>query len=176
MSKPLVVIVSGAFGSGKAAFAVNLASYMKLPLIERDTILKGLEYTKGAVDKVKVGIPVYYTLLKSMLDAEISFVTNETLYKNISEEDVRTNIIPYATTINVHIHAAKEKSPEEMKTEKLKKIYDLATDPLDLGVPVINVVVSDDYNPQVSEVAARIRAIYTGEPRDLWDAAGREEI
>jgi hypothetical protein len=175
MNQPLVVIVSGAPGSGKAALAAKLAVYMKLPLIERDTILKGLEYTHGPIDKVKVGIPTYYAQLKSMIDAGISLVMNETLYKNISEKNLKTNVLPYASVVNIHAHSPSN-ALSDMKTEQLKKIYGLTNKPLDLNVPIIEVVVKDEYEPEIGEVAARIRETYTGEPRDLWDDAVHEEI
>jgi|GEM_PF-921268 len=194
MKKPLLVIVSGAPGSGKTTLASRLADYMRLPHIERDTVLRGLEFTKGTVDKAKEGVPIYYGQLKNMIDAGISLVTDGTLYKNVSEQDIKTQLVPHTIAINVHARAQNEHQrfydremnrrgvPKEWNKwleshmDHLKKIYSSTVEPLDLGIPLLEVDTNDEYNPEIGEIAAQIREMYTGEPRDLWGVIPQTEL
>lgn len=194
MRKPLVVLVSGAPGSGKTTLAGQLADYMRLPHIERDKILRGMEFTSGEqLDKAGVGVPVYYSLLQDLLKRGISFVTDGTLYKNISEVDIKSQLLPHAQTINVHTRAKDEhqrfydreinrkgvskdwKVWLELHMSHLKRIYASTVDPLELNIPLLEVESTDEYAPSIAEIAARINEIYTGEPSDLWDTMNGTE-
>lgn len=186
--KPLVVIVSGALGSGKTTLADELSHYMRLPHIERDEVIFGMEFTRGGlINKAAEGMTAYFNLLEHMINAGMSLVTDGTLYKGVSEKDIRDHIVSRAMTVNVHVRAKDEhqrfydreikrkgvskewKKWLEGHMDHLKKIYDVTVDPLDLGVPLIEVDSTSEYAPSIGEVVIQIREMYTGIPSDIWD-------
>lgn len=176
MQKPLVIIVSGAPGSGKTTMAKRLADYLMVPHVERDRITRGLEYTRNGerVDRVNEGLPMFFKHVESMLKDGISLVTDGTLYAGISESDYKRYIVPHAFAVNVHTRAKNEKQrfiDREMNREGqssdwvqdhlkvLDKIYTQTVDPIDLGIPVIEVEATDGYQPTVDEIVRRISTL-----------------
>lgn len=174
--RPLVVLVSGAPGSGKSTLARNLAEYMKLPHIERDRIFSGMDVTYGKKVDRAANMPVYYNHLVRMIDDRVSFVTDGTLYRDVSEEDVKKYLVPNAVVVNVHVRAHDSHQrfyDREMKREgwssdwveshmpQLEKIYPDTVDPLELGVDCIEVDANDGYQPAIEEIVENIRERYT---------------
>lgn len=175
--KPLMVIVSGAPGAGKTTLAKALADYLRVPHVPRDDILRGMELTRGGdINRGKEGVQAYFGVLTHMLGAGISLVTDGTLYRGLSEKDVKEIFVPIATVINVHVRAhheferfAKREAEREgwsdewvhAHMDRLKEIYNDTVDPLDFGVPVIEVDATDGYAPALPRVVAHIREMYT---------------
>ena len=173
---PLVVIVSGAPGSGKTTLASKLAHYLNLPHIERDKISGGLEYTLGEkVDRISQSIPTYYSMLSSMIDSGVGFVTDGTLYKGVSEVDIERYVSKRAFAVNVHARARNEKERfvEREKTREgrpndwveghlktLDEIYEDTVHPLQLGVPLIEVDANSEYDPSLTDIASEIAKLY----------------
>lgn len=174
--RPLAVLVSEAPGSGKSTLASKLAAYMKLPHIERDYVTHGMELTLDRhVNRPKEGLPVYFRHIAALLDDKVSLVTDGTLYRGVSEEDIQSYIIRHAFVVNVHTRAKNEHQrfyEREMNREGhshdwleahmpvLDEIYDKVVDPLELGVPVIEVDATDGYDPTVPRIIEEIYSLY----------------
>jgi cytidylate kinase len=174
--KPLVIIVSGAPGSGKSTLAHAVAKQMMIPHIERDMVLRGIELSRGEkIERGVLGIERYYGLLTHMINAEISFVTDGTIYKNLSEADIEAHLKPIAHVVNVHARATNEmkrfKDREAKRVgwsdewvedhmKRLHEIYPLTVDPLDLGVTIIEVEATGEYNPSLTAVVDSVRQDY----------------
>lgn len=175
MKKPLLVIVSGAPGSGKTTFAGKLVAHMKLLHIERDRVFDAMRYTfeSEAFSREKDGVPLFYELIASVLKTQASIVIDATLYKGKSEKDI-IQLQQHATMINIHCRATNEhqrfyerelartgKVPDWLPAHmsKLDKIYDLVRDPLDLDCPLIEVDTTDTYNPDIRTIASQINEI-----------------
>jgi predicted kinase len=174
--KPLMIIVSGAPGSGKTTVANALADYLRVPHVPRDDVLRGLELTRGGeINRGEEGVPVYFAILENMCRLGVSFVTDGTLYRGLSERDVKERFVPIATVVNVHTRAQNEYdrfvrresqragwSDEWVKSHmaRLKEIYNDTVDPLDFGVPLIEVDATDGYDPSIHDIVAHIREIY----------------
>lgn len=176
MRKPLMIVVSGAPGSGKTTLAHTIAQHLRVPHIPRDEIMRGIEMTHGgAIDKAHLGIETYFTLLVSLCEMNVSFVTDGTIYKGVSEKDIKKRLVPHAVVVNVHARAQnehdrfikREKERQgwsddwvEAHKQRLDKIYDQTVNPLDLGVPLVEVDATSDYNPPIDQLIAQIREIY----------------
>lgn len=175
MKKPLLVIVSGAPGSGKTTFAGKLAAHMRLLHIERDRAFDAMRYTfePEPFSRERDGIPLFYDLITSALKAKTSIVVDATLYKNKSEKDI-VQLYKYSTMINIHCRATNEhqrfyerelaragKVPDWLPGHmaKLNGIYDLVCNPLDLDWPIIEIDTTDTYNPDIQAIATQIRAL-----------------
>lgn len=170
--KPLLIIVSGAPGSGKTTFASKLAAHMQLLHIERDRAFESMRYTFGPepFSREKDGIPLFYNLVASALKAQASIVVDATLYKDKSEKDI-IQLHQYSTMLNIHCRAANEhqrfykrelgkagKIPNWLPGHmtKLSEIYDLVCEPLDLGCSIIEVDTTDTYSPDIQAIATQI--------------------
>lgn len=178
MRQPLLVLVSGAPGSGKTTLAREVAEYLRLPHVPRDEILRGLEMTAGGkIDRSGHGITVYYKVLTTMLDEGVSLVTDGTIYKGVSEDDIAKHLGVRATVINVHARAKNEyerfKARERQRKTKgwsddwvishkqrLDKVYNQAVEPLELNVPLIEVNTTSGYDPPIEKIVYRIREMY----------------
>lgn len=177
MKKSLLVIISGAPGSGKTTFASKLAAHMQLLHIERDRAFDAMRYTfePEAFSRERDGIPLFYKLVASLLKTQTSLVVDATLYKGKSESDI-SSLERYAQIINVHCRAANEhqrfyerevakagKIPDWLPAHmsKLDEIYNLVSEPLDLACPVIEVSTTDAYAPSIQKVSAQITSLRT---------------
>lgn len=174
--KPLMIILSGAPGSGKTTLAKAIADYLRLPHIPRDDVLRGMEMTKGGeINRGGEGVQAYFAVLENLLGSGISIVTDGTLYRGLSEQDVKERFVPIATVINLHTRAQNEyerfvKRETEREgwsdewvnshMDRLKEIYNDTVDPLDFGVPVIEIDATDGYDPPIHEIARQIRELY----------------
>jgi broad-specificity NMP kinase len=167
--KPILILVSGAPGSGKTTFASKLANQMSLLHIERDRFFQSIAYTHCArnIDREHVGIPRFYQTVEDLLSAEVSLVIDGTLYKGKSESELR-RLQNFATVVNLHCRTADVderfyareiakagRVPEWLEGHMLHlaKIRSLVEDPLELDWKIIEVDTTADYNPSISEVS-----------------------
>jgi cytidylate kinase len=174
--RPLIILVTGAPGSGKSTLASAIAEHMRLPHIERDVIFRGISLTNGAkIDHKLVGIPAYYSVIKGMLDHNMSLVTDGTMYKGISESDIKEHFVSRAFVVNLHTRARNEKERfrkrELARTftssdwvdghmKRLDEIYADTVDPLEYGVDCIEVDTNDGYTPTLEQLADDIMQRY----------------
>ncbi len=172
--KPLLVLVSGAPGSGKTTFARQLAEQMRILHIERDRAFDAMLYTLGPdFSREKQGIPRFYALLAETLKLDVSLVVDATLYRGKSEVDILL-LHELATLVNVHCRASNEHQrfyerevartggvPDWLPAHmpKLDQIYECVRDPLDLGCPCIEVNTTDNYRPSIAEVIAKLSIV-----------------
>ena len=171
--------MSGAPGAGKSTLARAVADRMRLPQIERDVVVRGIERTLDAkIDRGKLGVPRYFEVLDTLIDNEVSFVTDGTLYKGISEADIKQHLVSRACVVNLHARADNEHQrfyDREMNREghsnewvaehmkHLEEIYEDSAHPLELGVPCIEVDTNDGFQPTLDELVKTIEAKYQEE-------------
>lgn len=175
-NRPLIILVTGAPGSGKSTLAATLAEHMRLPHIERDVIFRGINLTHGEkTDPITIGIPAYYAVIHAMLDRKMSLVTDGTMYKGVSEKDIKKHLVRRAYVVNLHTRAQNEKERFRQREfartfqssdwvddhmVRLDAIYADTVDPLDYGVECIEVDTNDGYTPSIEQLALEIMKRY----------------
>jgi predicted kinase len=104
----MLVIVSGAPGSGKTTMGSRLGVELRLPHLNRDLVRDGLWMTDG--DDAAVGTDrawhIWLSAVKLYLHEGVSVVIDQTFYKGLSDVTLRSELVPFAFAVNVHLMAS----------------------------------------------------------------------
>jgi predicted kinase len=162
LARPLLVIVSGAPGSGKTTMGARLARELRLPHLNRDLVRDGLCMTDGddqavATDRAS---RIWLSVVQQYLDAGVSHVIDQTFYRGLSDVTLRAEVVPRCWAVNVHLLAANATERWVARIERegrwgpdaaaavarVEEIQPQVRDPLDFGCPQL---VVDTTEPDV---------------------------
>jgi predicted kinase len=164
---PLLVLVSGAPGSGKTTLAGRIAQALRLFHLHRDGIWDGLRFTaaRGRGERLAHGVDVWYAAMALLLESGVSLVADGTLYRGWDEANVRP-LLGLGEVVNVHCRA--HRAIDRYRARHVRdgaSVEDLATlvgrveaeqprvvERLLLGCPCLEVDTSDGYDPSLPEL------------------------
>jgi predicted kinase len=187
--RPLLVIVSGAPGSGKTTLATALAEELQLPLLARDTLKEAIADAlepgeDGAAgvspsDSAAIGRAAYaivFAVTDRLLDAGVGVIVESNFRRGFSEVWLEPRVAK-GTAVLVHCEASRELIVERFvgragspgrhrvhpDLDRLGVLREeLAAgrfEPLELDAVVIRVDTSSGYRPPLPEILATIRRV-----------------
>jgi predicted kinase len=182
VERPLLVLVTGAPGSGKTTLARRLVRELHLPLLAKDDIKETLYDLLGAPDQAasqRLGLAAL-TLLRQtaerLLAADVSVLIEANYQRGLSEPDLRP-LLELAHGVQIHCggdpctivqryrdRAARgERHAGHFDGDALPRLRKLlahgAYEPLDLAVPILRVemTATGAYAPDFAAIAAFVR-------------------
>jgi hypothetical protein len=102
---PLLVMVSGAPGSGKSTVARLLADELDLPWFNRDRLSRGIRFTEGVFPPPSESWRLWYDTLAFMLSQSVSLVMDQTMYTGIAERDIKANLLGLCRARLIHCYS-----------------------------------------------------------------------
>lgn len=176
---PLLVLVSGAPGSGKTTLASKVAVSLNVFHLERDEIWDGLRFTSGRGTGAQVphGIAVWYETIALLMTRGVSLVADGTLYRNEDEQNV-AKLLRLGDVVNVHCRCAESvarfrmhKQRDGVNAEELRalvsrveSIQAMVTEPLMLGCRSVVVDTTAAYDPSLIDLIHQITALSESTP------------
>lgn len=179
-ARPLLIIVNGPPASGKSTLAEQIAAGLEVPYLSKDAIKEEMYDSLGKLElKItrKLGetaMRLMYTVARKILESGNDVVIEANFYQGISEKDV-SRLIAISDAVMIHCETApetlKQRYVERAKTGERHPVHDDADkvdalekdldeglyEPLELGIPLIRVNTSDDFEPSVAEIITRVR-------------------
>lgn len=170
--QPLLILVSGAPGSGKTTLAAEIALRLEVTHINRDDLANGLRLTvaRGAPREIVArSIAAQFGSLELLLAMGVSLVSDGTMYAGEMEQSVR-RLRDLAEVVNVHCwaEAAKTRFVERQRArgatdadfarwgEVLESYGDKIVQPLDLSCRRIDVRTDEGYDPSLDDLIAEL--------------------
>jgi len=161
---PLLVMVSGAPGSGKSTLARLLADELDVPWLNRDRLSRGIRLTESQFPDSSRSWKLWYDTLAHLLKQSVSLVMDQTMYRGITEADIKVRLLGHCRARLIHCYApnaldrlqARERARHGESSAEFRRVFGLAVEaqsltiePLDLGVDVLTVETLDEYRPSL---------------------------
>jgi predicted kinase len=167
---PMLVIVTGAPGSGKTTLSRILARQLKLPLLTKDQLKIDLADVLGAPNRAAtqrltaIAFRQLFGLVDEQLELGIGVVLEANLYRGQAEPDVRP-LLPRARVMQIHCETSFETSARRftVRAEEPKRHWSFfdyervaelrrgeipepwsRAQPLDLPIPLLRVDTTHD--------------------------------
>jgi predicted kinase len=177
-TKPFVVYVSGAPGSGKTTLARLISEQLYVPSISSDLIHGGVAFTNPEHDRKQTLRGVFVPIMVDLAERGVSFVVDQVLQKGLSEDDIIDKLRPYAVIVNIHAVCANpiERYISRVKDSDLPSIVERrehllglanlhkdnlskTSEPLELDMPTLIVNTDQGYEPSLEEVIKFIKSL-----------------
>lgn len=180
---PLLVVVSGAPGSGKTTLTARLAPALGLPLLSKDRLQHVLLDALGASDAEagrQLGAATFmqmYFVAGQLLDARAGAVLEANFLRGISEQHLAP-LAGRARAVVVHCHTTPELTVRRFRErfergERHRLSHDLDAlprlvqwldegryEPPEIGAPTMRVDTTDGYAPTLEQIVAFVAQHY----------------
>lgn len=182
--RPILAIISGAPGAGKSTLAHILADRLALPIASRDAFKEALADTLGCrslAESRSLGAPsfaVFRVVLAELVGAGIGVIAESNFLRGLGERDLHP-IVAQALPVLLHCRTTLdlglrrvveryqrgERHPCHFEGERIAELqsdgfptsWSLAAEPLDLGVPTLEIDTSNGYRPDLDSVVSFVR-------------------
>ncbi len=166
---PLLLLISGAPGSGKTTLASELSARMGLYHVERDKLKHGIEFILDTPpeDRIRTVVPVYFRAITSLLELNISCIADGAHFRGRSEDDLK-ELGSGAVTLNIHCRSQNARQRAESRDiarggldeayrPDYDRIFDESLELVEHGFPTLEVDSNDGYDPSLDVIVGWVR-------------------
>ena len=177
----MLVLISGAPGSGKTTLARHLGDVLHLPVVSRDLIKTGMHVTVGSEDPTEIhrfaaaAFDLFFDVVAKLLRGGSSVIAEAAFHAGLSEPDIGrltehadvlhlTTRPPHDLALERYRQRAErgERHPAHDDLGQVERLASMAAVyTLDEPRPMLIVDTSDGYEPGIDEI---VRAIEAGRP------------